>query len=224
MHAADLFLQFLVANSARRRRRVLCGVIGSRSDLHTGLIQDPTNRLDPEFLAFDNTSTVVIDVFDNHREWHLALRGAVIGYLILRSSSAAAKKAAEVRSISLVLRSSRFSRSNCAIRSSTWDGTPGRCPPSTSARLTHVRSASGWMSNWPAIRRITTIRLPSAAIASNAIRVARSRNSSLYFRCLAMTPHPPGIRACKEPGAQQGQQLEAGQEEGHGPILDDRDH
>src|SRR5699024_6055648 len=113
---------------ARRRHAILGGVIGPRSDLHTGLVQDSTDRLDSELLALNNPPTVSIDVFDDCREGHLTLGGAVIGYLVLRSSSAAAKKAAEVRSISFVLRSSRFSRSNCAIRSSTSEGTPGRCP------------------------------------------------------------------------------------------------
>src|SRR5690606_13860074 len=59
------------------------------------------------------------------------------------------------------------------------------------------------MSNWLSTRRIATIRCPSASIASHAIRVARSRNSSLYFFGAATLRILPGIRACTEPGAHQ---------------------
>ncbi len=40
-------------------------------------------------------------------------------------------------------RSSRTSRSSSAIRVRSWLGTPGRCPSSTSASLTQLRSVSG---------------------------------------------------------------------------------
>lgn len=56
----------------------LGGVVGARGDLHVSVLQDGTDRLDPEPIA------VLIDVIDQHRGGHL--------YLILRSSSAAAKK------------------------------------------------------------------------------------------------------------------------------------
>ena len=58
-------------------------------------------------------------------------------------SISAAKKAEACLRIVFARRSSRFSRSNCAIRSASLVVVPGRTPPSTSACLTQVRSASG---------------------------------------------------------------------------------
>lgn len=91
----------------------------------------------------------------------------------MRSSYAAAKNAEAVVRISFARRNLRTSRSSSAIRASSSLVRLGDAPVSTSARLTHVRKASGCTSDWPANRRIAAIRCPSAAIASNAIRVAR---------------------------------------------------
>src|SRR5690606_16867182 len=119
MHATDLLLQLLVANRPRGRRPVLGGVIRSRSAPHPGPLQHPADRLDSELLSLNDPVAVLIDIVDHHRDRHLTLYGSgvAVGYLILRSSSAAAKKAADVRSISFARRNSRFSRSNRARRS-----------------------------------------------------------------------------------------------------------
>src|SRR5690606_11862678 len=116
----------------------------------------PADRLDSELLSLNDPVAVLIDIVDHHRDRHLTLYGSgvAVGYLILRSSSAAAKKAADVRSISFARRNSRFSRSNRARRSFTSVGTPGRLPASTSAVRTQLRSASVWMSSCVAMRRI----------------------------------------------------------------------
>ncbi len=101
------------------------------------------------------------------------------------------------------------SRSSSAIRWASSLVRPGAAPASISARLTHVRNASGCTSSWPATRRIAAIRCPSAAIASNAIRVARPHSSSLYFLGAGMLCILPVIRACTEPGAHQSTDAES---------------
>jgi len=94
--------------------------------------------LDPELAALDDPVTVVVDVSDDHRDRDLA----GLGYLILRSSSAAAKTL-QTRRISFARRSSRTSRSSSLIRDVSSEVVPGRRPPSISAWRTQVRSASG---------------------------------------------------------------------------------
>jgi hypothetical protein len=157
-------------------------------------------------LAMDAAMVVPVDVdiVNDHRERNLPpRRGIVRRHLILRSSSAAAKNAEAVFRISFARRNSRTSRSSSPIRAASSLVRPGAVPTSISARLTHVRNPSGCTSNWPATRRIAAIRRPSAAIASNAIRVARSRSSSLYFFGAGMLCILPEIRACTEPAARQ---------------------
>ncbi len=58
---------------------------------------------------------------------------------------------------------------------------PGRCPPSTSARLTHVRNDSRWIPNWSAILAIDPRLVAGSRLASSANRVARSLSSGEYF-------------------------------------------
>ncbi|WP_193389534.1 helix-turn-helix domain-containing protein [Kytococcus sedentarius] len=54
-------------------------------------------------------------------------------------------------------------------------------PPCSTAR-TRVCNASGLTPNWPPIRLIAPLRPVGSAGASNATRVARSRNSNEYLR------------------------------------------
>ena len=122
-----------------------------------------------------------IDVVDDHRDRNLT------GYLILRSSSAAAKNAADVFKISFARRNSRTSRSSAAIRVASSVVVPGRTPPSTSPWRTQFRNASGWTPSWSAIRLIAPREDPGSFRASNAIRVARCCNSTLYFLGAPMT-------------------------------------
>ena len=136
-----------------------------------------------------------VDVVDPHRDRNLT------AYLILRSSSAAAKNAADVFKISFARRNSRTSRSNSAIRAVSSLVVPGRTPSSISACLTQVRNASGWIPNWSAIRLIAPVAVAGSRRASNAILVARSRNSWLYFFGAATTLILPAMRAPTEPGA-----------------------
>ncbi len=64
-------------------------------------------------------------------------------YLGSRGSSSRAKKADAAFRMSFARRSSRFSRSNSAIRSASGVVVPGRTPWSTSAWFTHSRSVAG---------------------------------------------------------------------------------
>src|SRR5690606_24711508 len=115
----DVDDQISVSHGARRRRALPGGVVGAGGDLHAGVLEDGADRLDHEPVA------VAVDVVDGHRSGHL--------YLILRSSSAAAKKAADVFKISLARRNSRTSRSSSANRCASSVVVPGRTPPSISA-------------------------------------------------------------------------------------------
>ena len=115
----DVDDQLGIADRACGQWPGLGGVVGARGDLDAGVLQDGADRLDPEPVA------VLVDVVDQHRGGHL--------YLILRSSSAAAKKAALVFRISLARRSSRTSRSSSASLVASSVVVPGRTPPSISA-------------------------------------------------------------------------------------------
>src|SRR5699024_3297944 len=119
VRGADIDDQLGVPDGTRRGRTLLGGVVRARGDLYAGVLQDGTDRLDPEPVAMR------IGVVDHHHGGH--------PYLILRSSSAAAKKAALVFRISLARRSSRTSRSSSAMRVVSSVVAPGRTPPSISA-------------------------------------------------------------------------------------------
>ena len=93
-----------------------------------------------------------------------------------------------VARISFARRSSRTSRSRSAIRCASAVVVPGAMPSSTSACRTQVRNASGRIPSWSAIRLIAPTLDSGSRRASNAIRIARSFSSSLYFRGAAMTP------------------------------------
>lgn len=107
----DLLHQFLVAQRTGGRGVLLGCVVGAWSDLHASIAQDAADRLDSKCTALDDPITVGVDVVHDHRDRYLPR-----GYLILRSSSAAAKKAALVFKISFARRSSRTSRSSAVIR------------------------------------------------------------------------------------------------------------
>lgn len=107
----DLFHQFRISQGSFRRRAFLRRPVCPRSDLHTCLFQDCTDRLDPEFLPLYNTLAVIIDIVDDYRERNLPPTGRILrGYLVLRSSSAAAKNAEAVFRISFARCNSRTSR------------------------------------------------------------------------------------------------------------------
>ena len=91
------------------------------------------DRLDPPPQTVGATIPVLVD------ERH---------YLGSRGSSSRAKKADAALRISFARRSSRFSRSNSAIRSASFVVTPERRPPSTSAWWTQFRYDSGLIPNW----------------------------------------------------------------------------
>ena len=122
----DVLDQLGVPHRPCRRRSCPCGVVGARSDLHPSVPKDLADRLDSELLALNEAVAMGIDVVDDHRDRNLA------GYLILRSSSAAAKNAADVLKISFARRSSRTSRSSSANLCASSVVVPGRTPPSTS--------------------------------------------------------------------------------------------
>ena len=173
MHLLDLVGQHPVPCRTNGLRTGLGGVVGRRCDLGRRLLERLQNRLDTVLLPLG------VDELNLHRDG--------------RSSSAAKKDAADFR-IWFARRSSRTSRSNSAILAASADVVPGRTPSSVSACFTHVRNASGCTPSWSAIRRIAPLLDAGSRLASTARRVARSRNSSGYFRGAAMTPNPPGVR------------------------------
>src|SRR5581483_3484710 len=152
--ATNLGLQPLVPHLPRRGRPGRRRVIGGRGEL-----QHAADRLDPPALA--------VHVDEAH---HLGGRG----------SSSRAKKAEAAFNISLARRSSRFSRSSSRIRSRSALLTPGRRPPSTSARRTHLRSVSGVIPNLPASDEIAAHSDGYSFRCSTTIRTARSRSSCGY--------------------------------------------
>src|SRR5690606_34461406 len=79
------------------------------------------------------------------------------------------------------------SRSSSASRVASSVVVPGRCPSSTSAWMTQLRSVSGLMPSCSPIRFSAPGRVAGSRRASTAIRVARSRSSSGYFLGAAMT-------------------------------------
>ena len=130
--------------------------------------------LDPELAALDDPVTVVVDVSDDHRDRDLA----GLGYLILRSSSAAAKNAAdaqdlvrpaELADLPLKLADPRRvvggrARSQAAVDLGLADPGP---------------QCFGMNPSWSATRLIAPVLVAGSRRASKAIRVARSLNSSL---------------------------------------------
>ena len=99
------------------------GVVAARGDLNVVLGEHPADRLDPELVP------VLVDVRADH--------------LSRRSSSAAAKNAADVRRISLARRSSPTSRRNRISSACSSVVVPGRTPASTSTRSIQPRRVSG---------------------------------------------------------------------------------
>lgn len=126
VHLGDDRHQFRIPHRTRRGRPALGGVVTARGDLNACGPQDLDDRLDSERFALHNPITVGVDVTGNYFSW--------------RSSSAAAKKADAVRSISLALFSSLISPSSDPIRSASALVVPARIPSSTSACRTHLRS------------------------------------------------------------------------------------
>ena len=92
---------------------------------------------------------------------------------------------------SIARRSSRFSRSRTFSRSRSSVVSPGRCPPSTSARRTHLRSVSEETPNFAAIEVIAAHCEGCSSWCSNTILTARSRTSFGYLlrRVMAPTSH-----------------------------------
>src|SRR3954447_21688771 len=156
-----------VGQRPRRGRPGLGRVVGARGDLHSGVVQHRADWLDPE------APLVLVDELDDH--------------FSRRSSSAWAKNADAVLRISFARRSSRFARSNSAIRAASSVVVPGRTPSSISAWVTQLRSVSGLMPNCLPTRANAPGWVAWSRRASTAIRVARSRSSSGYFLGAAMT-------------------------------------
>ncbi len=111
------------------------------------------------------------------------------------------EKVAAWRRMRLARVSSRFLASSSRIRCRSLTCSPGSSAAAllerartgttvpdaaASAHRTHPRSASGWMSSWPAIRTIAPRLVLASRRASITRRVARSFNSSGYFRDAGM--------------------------------------
>lgn len=131
MDGGDLLAQFPITCRTGRFRVGLGGAIGARRDRDVGVFQRIADRLDAVF------TRVSVDRFDLH---------------LCGRSNSAAKKAEACLKIVFARRSSLTSRSSSARRDESSLVVPGRRPSSTSARLTHVRSASGWAPSWSATR------------------------------------------------------------------------
>src|SRR5699024_3299341 len=158
---ADLLFQDLVTFLPARGWALFTGIVGTRSDLHAGITQRGTDRLDSEFVL------MLVDELDDYFEG--------------RSSSAAKKAEADFK-IWLARRSSRFSFSRSLIRWASAVVAPGRSPVSTWSWLTQDRNVSGFTPSWSPIRRKIPRRAPgSAARASRTMRTALSRSSRGYF-------------------------------------------
>jgi len=126
-------------------------------------------------------------------------------------SSSAAKKADADRKIAFARRSSRTSRSNCAIFSASLVLVPGRAPASTSACITQPRSVSALIPSCSPIRTHALGRLAGSLRASNVNLIARSRSSSGYFRGAAIADPPwlDGVHQTRHKTAAAQQQCQA---------------
>lgn len=130
-----------------------------------------------------------------------------------RSSSAIAKYADAIRSISLACRSSRFSRSSAFILSAMSLEMPARLPLSTSAFLTQSFNVFAEHSIFAAIDVIACQRDPCWPSLSRTIRTARSRTSGEnLFVVLLMMLHPTQEL---EPPANPGQFIVLDRHEAH---------
>ena len=144
-------------------------VVGARGDRAAVLAEHPADRLDPELVL------VLADVVDDHRYGR---------------SSSAAKKADALFRMSLARRSSRPPSSTRGSPRCSSLVRPGRVPPSTSARRTHLRTVSGEpIPNLAAIDRIASNSLrywSFDSITSRTARTARVRSSpSDHFQRVA---------------------------------------
>ena len=145
-------------------------VVAARGDLAAVLGEHGADRLDPEH------PTVLVDEVDKNP------RG--------RSSSAAKKADADFK-ISFARRSSAFSFFSSRISASSSLVFPGRCPPSISARRTHLRRVSGEpIPSLSAIERIASNSEGYSAFDSATSRTARSRNSMRILRGTCHELHP----------------------------------
>ncbi len=172
--ARDLGLQRLVAHAACRRRPGDRGVVRGGGER-----QHAADRLD--------APAVPMGVDEGHG-------------LGRRGSSAHAKKADAVLRISFARRSSRFSRSSWRMRSFSSLVTPGRCPPSTSARRTQMRRVSAVIPNLLAIEPIAAHSEGCSPRCSITIRTARSRSSCGYLFGLVIAPSSQGMEPPGNPG------------------------
>ena len=84
-------------------------------------------------------------------------------------------------------RNSRTTRSSPVIRSES-AVIAGRKPSAILARLTQVRSASGFTPSCSPIRRNAPVLVAGSFVASMVIRVARSSRSFGYLRCAGILP------------------------------------
>ena len=157
MDAGDLELQLLVADRPRRRRPLLCDVVGVRGDLAAVLGEHPADRLDPE------TVPVLVDVGDYLFGW--------------RSSSAPKKAAADLR-ISFARRSSFTSRSSSLMLRPLVGREPG---PVTGVGLGSAHPDPQRLVVEPSLAEIDSIAFHCDGYScwcSSTIRTARSRTSA----------------------------------------------
>jgi len=170
----DLRLQLPVPKFPCRRRPGAGRVVDGRRELH-----HPADRL--------NSPTLPV------------LGNELHGLGGLGSSSRAKKRDAALK-ISLVLRSSRFSRSSSRIRSRSKVVTPLRSPPSTWALRTHRRSVSLVIPNLAEIDSIAAHSEGCSPPCSSTSLTARSRNSCGYLVVLVISPSSQRMESPTFPG------------------------
>src|SRR5690606_28278484 len=161
VHALHLRRQARVAHRPCRQPRGVASARRMTPVRRRGDLQRTADRLDPA------TSAVLVD--------------EGVHFLWWRSSSAWAKYALANFRISLVLRSSRTSRSSSLMRCCSAVVAPGRTPLSRSPWRTHLRSVSPVQPILPAIDSIAAHCDGYWSFASKTMRTARSMTSGDNF-------------------------------------------
>ena len=152
----------------RRQRPDLRGVVAARGDLDVRAAQDLDDRLDPERLALDDPMPVGVDVGDDH---------SVCG----RAPRPRKKHSRSARSRSPASAPGSPPRAGEPLRLDRCRAQTGRRPRRPRPAGPTCAASSGCIPNCSATRSTAPTFVAGSRRNSSAIRVARSRSSSLYF-------------------------------------------
>ena len=147
------------------------------------------------------------------------MQGRAVAQMLRRSSSAWAKDALATFRISLVRRSSLFSRSSSLTRCASDVVTPSRTPVSISTRLTHVSSVCGTQPIFGAIDSTASHSDGYSLRCSCTRRTARSRTSGENLFDLFMAQSSQRVEPPQNPGRfrELRQHVQARLRQSHGP-------